>query len=496
LLEFNQFLNAFTYGCLMELDTQTREKLNAQLAFLPPKAALALLREVRRDEERGGNSYPHEFVAGKLNENLKDQGFDEELLGQPWAMFCEPFQAFLVDKKNDPRQRGSILRESSSVIWNWLWTELLSDQLPDQEFRIIQALGDDRRDDAKAMMAAFHKQAGDRIWSQLSGVEEGSREHLSYNAKFGKPGVFEDAMEMARALQIAPPLIQLRGRMRTGLTLSHDEDVRHCHVLYQKFLQAADNHIELGMMLMASRLEKPYEVIKIIQHHVGDELDTIILSDPASQSATLVLCDLEDSIQDALKLISQYREFSLVAEKITEFYNCTAMFTSVVEISTRSVWGNRIIQIRNILSAAIKQQIEQLPRLIKSLRYKNKGSLFPSSAGDSTSGPNAYDVNQAIYIARLLDLSGRFLSQLSINDAFAKARNEAINFLESVSEINVSELAKAELGEKNKILEYFKPVVELTLILQGEERAALLERRGGSAFRAQPAKSQAGNILI
>jgi len=480
----------------MELDTQTREKLNAQLAFLPPKAALALLREVGRDKERGGNSYPHEFVAGKLTENLENQGFDSELLRQPWVLFSEPFQIFLVDKKNDPRQRGSILRESASVIWNWLWTELLPDQLPDLEFRILEALRNNRPADARALMAAFHSQAGDRIWAQLSVVEEGSREHLSYNSRFGKPGIFEDAMEMARALQIAPALMQLRGKMRAGLTLTHDEDVHHCHTLYKKFLKAADNHTELGMMLMARRLEKPYEVIKIIQHHVGVELDTIILRDPASQSATLVLCDLEDSIREALKLISQYQDFSLAAEKITEFYHCMAVFTSVVETSARSLWGNRIIQIRNILSAAIKLQIEQLPRLIKILRYKNKALRILSPNRDNESGPNAYDVNQALYIARLLDLSGRFLSQLSINDAYAKARNEAINFLESVSEINVSELAKADVGEKSKILEYFKPVVELTLILQGEERAALLERRGESAFRAQPAKSQARRTLI
>ncbi len=480
----------------MELDRQTREKLNAQLAFLPPKAALALLREVRRDEERGGNSYPHQFVAGKLRENLENQGFDAELLRQPWLLFSEPFQVFLVDTKNDARQRGSILKESASIIWNWLWTELLSDQLPDLEFRVLEAMRNDRPSDARALMAAFHRQAGDRIWSQLSVVEEGSREHLSYNSKLGKPGVFEDAMEMARALQIAPALIQLHSKMRAGLTLCHDEDVRHCHTLYRKFLKTADNHVELGMMLMARRLEKPYEVIKIIQHHVGAELDTVILRDPASQSATLVLCDLEDSIREALKLISQYQDFPLAAEKITEFYHSMAIFTSVVEISTRSLWGNRIIQIRNILSAAIKLQIEQLPRLIKILRYKNKSQRFLSPKSSGESGPNSYDVNQAIYIARLLDLSGRFLSQLSINDAYAKARNEAINFLESVSEINVSELAKADAGEKNKILEYFKPVVELTLILQGEERAALLERRGESAFRAQPVKRQTGNILI
>ncbi len=480
----------------MELDRQIQDKLNAQLAFLQPKAALALLREVRRDEERGGNSYPHEFVARKLTENLENHGFNAEILRQPWVLFCEPFQVFLVDRKNDPRQRGSILRESASVIWRWLWTELLPDQLPDLEFRIIQALSDDKPDEARALMAAFHSQAGDRIWSQLSVVEEGSREHISYNSKFGKPGVFEDAMEIARALQIAPALIQLRGKMRAGLTLSHDEDVRHCHALYKKFLLATDNHIELGMMLMSRRLEKPYEVIKIIQHHVGVELDTIILRDPASQSATLVLCDLEDSIRDALKLISQYQDFPLAAKKITEFYHCMAVFTSVVETSSRSLWGNRIIQIRNILSAAIKLQIEQLPRLIKILRYKNKSQRFLSPKSNGESSPNAFDVNQTIYIARLLDLSGRFLSQLSINDAFAKAKNEAINFLESVSEINVSELAKAERGEKNKVLEYFKPIIELTLILQGEERAALLERRGDSAFRAQPAKSQPRNILI
>lgn len=470
----------------MELDRHIREKLNARLASLPPKAAIALLREVRRDEARGGNSYPHEFVSGQLIEILANQGFDEDLLGQPWRLFSEPFEAFLADVKSDTKQRGVILRNSADTIWNWLRTELFRDHLPDLEFRVIQALRNDKPEQAKALMAEFHKQAGDKIWSELSGVEDGSRAHFSYNSKFGKPGVFEDALEIARALQIAPALIQLRVKMRAGLTLKHDEDIEHCHTLYKRFLQAADDHIELGMAQIARRLEKSYEVIKIVQHHVGVEQDTIILRDPASHSATLVLCDIENSIGDALKLISRFEDFPAVDKKITEFYQCTELFTSVVEISARSLWGNRIIQIRNTLSLAIKEQIEQLPRLIKNLRYKSKVQHLSPPAGEKEIGPNTYDVSQVIFVARLLNLSGRVLGQLSINDAYVKARNEANNFIESVAEINVSELAKADAREKSIVLEYFKPVVELTLILQGEELASLLRRRGDSAFRAQP----------
>lgn len=470
----------------MEIDRQKQQKLNERLAMLPAKAAIALLREVQSDELRGDDTYPHEFVRDQLIINLEKQGFASEHLGQPWILFCEPFDVFLVDVKNDTKQRGAILRKSIIAIWNWLLAELFPNELPDLEIKIIQALRDKKPDHARALMGEFHKQAGDRIWSELSVVEEGSRAHLSYNVKFGKPGVFEDALEMARVLRIAPALLQLRSQIREGLTLSDEQDVLQCHNLYKKFLQSADDHPELGMMLIARQLKNPYEVIKLAQYHTGAESDVVILPDPASQSGTLVLCDLDDSIGEAIKLISQYDDFPQVARKLTEFYDSMELFTSLIEISPRSSWGNRIIQTRNKLSSAIKMQIEQLPRLINILRYKRStGRNVPQ--GDKESGPNSYDLNQSFYIAKLLQLSGRQLKQLSINDAYAKAKNEANNFIEAAAEITVTELAKGDQRKKRHVLTYFKPIVELTLILQGEELAALLERRGESAFRAKPA---------
>jgi len=471
----------------MEIDSQKQAKLKGQLSSLPAKAAIALLREVQRDELRGDDTYPHKFVTRQLIAHLAGQGFEAEFLGQPWQLFCEPFDAFLVDEKADIKQRGAILRKSVTAIWNWLMAELFQNQLPDLEIEIIQALMEDKPGQAKALMAEFHKQAGDAIWAELSDVEEGSRVHLSYNVKFGKPGVFEDALEVARVLRIAPALIQLRSQIQVGLTFDHDEDVHHCHGLYKQFLQSADDHIELGMLLIANRLEKPYEIVRLLQHHTGAELDSVMLRDPAAQSATLVLSDLESSINEAIKLISQYDDFPLVARKITEFHDCIELFTSLIEISPRSVWGNRIIQIRNDLSSAIKTQVEQLPRLINMLRYKNNAQQTFRHKEAEEGAPNAYDVKQAVYIASLLQLSGRLLKQLSINDAIAKARNESNNFIETAAEIIVSELAKGEWQEKKLVLKYFKPVVELTLILQGEELASILERRGESAFRAKPA---------
>ena len=469
----------------MEIDSQKQDKLSEQLATLPLKAAIALLREVQRDELRGGNNYPHTFVTKKLIENLVLQGVEPELLGQTWNLFCEPFEAFLVFHKTSHKNPGAIQHTSITVIWNWLLSELFQDRLPDLEIEIIQAMKDDNSDHARTLMAEFHKEAGSRIWSELSTVEEGSRAHIGFNSKFGTPGVFEDALEMAKVLQIAPALLQLRNKVRKGLTLNQDEDVIHCCGLYKQFLRSAEEHVEYGMMMIARRLEKPYEVLKVVAQHTGAETDVIILQDPASQSGSMVLCDLEDSINEAIKLIAQYEDFPTVATKIKEFYTCVELFTSLVEISPRSLWGSKIIQIRNDLSSIIKQEIEQLPRLINVLRYKNKTSLTSSTMIDEEKGPNAYDVSQALYIANLLAVSGRSLKQLSINDAFAKAKTEADNFIEAVAEIIVSALAKGDQSEKERALKYFQPILELTKILQGKEIASLLERRGDSAFRSQ-----------
>jgi len=474
--------------CLAAMDSKNQEKLKQQLAALPPKAAIALLRDVQCDELRGGNTYPHDYITRQLIENLARQGFKAELLGQPWVLFCEPFDVFLVDEKKDPKQRGIILRKSVTTIWNWMLNDLFKDRLPDLEIEIIQALGDNRDDQARELMSEFHRQVGDRIWTELSEIEEGSRVHLNYNAKFGSPGVFEDSLEMARILRIAPALLHLRNQIRTGLTLQHDEDIAHCHDLYMQFLQSADDHVELGMVLLSRRLKKPYEVMKILRHHTGSELDTVILQDPASLSATLILRELEGRINEAINLISGYKDFPRVADILAQFYECLELFTSLIEISPRSLWGSLIIQIRNDLSSAIKEQIEQLPRLINTLRYKKNTRGLSSSGYDDANGPNTYDITQTIYIAELLRLSGRQLNQLSINDAFAKAKNEANNFIEAVAEIIVSELAKGDAREKQAVLKYFKPILELTLILQGEELAGLLERRGDSAFRARPAE--------
>ncbi len=479
----------------MKIDTEKQDKLSERLASLSAEAAIALMREVERDKLRGEDTYPHDFVCSQLRKTIEETGLKVDRLGSPRRLFCEPFEVFLVDEKSDSDQRGAISRKSIAPIWNWLLGELFCDQLPVLEVEIIKALLDNEPDCARQLMKEFHKEAGDRIWAELSKVEEGSRAHLGYNVKFGGIGIFEDALEIARVLQIAPAFNRLSKQVQSGTTLQHDEDIHHCVGLYRQFVNSASAHAELGMLLIAARLKNRYEILKVVRNHIGTDNYSVAMKDPAFVSGTTVLFNLEQSVAEAIKIIPQYDDFGFVAHRIAEFHSCAELFTSFFNITPNSLWGSRLIQIRNDLSSAIQVQIEQLPRLINSIRYHgDSGSNFQThkSAGpNSEPGPNNYDVNQAIFTAKLLMLSGKFLSQLSIYDAVTKAKHDANNFIETVAERIVSDLAKAVGQEKQVVQKYFKPMVDLTLIIQGKEIAALLERRGEAAARSAPIRKTA-----
>ena len=477
----------------MEIDTQIQDKLTERFSCLTPQAATALLREVERDKLRGGNTYPHEFVCAKLIQIMVDHRVTVMRLGTPETLFCAPFNIFLVDEKSEPSQRGIISRKSIMPIWNWLMSDLMRDVMPRLDADITHMLLSDDLAGAKRLMAEFHQKAGDEMWAALSAVEEGSREHMRYNALFGDASVLDDALEVARILQIAPALDQLSKNIPAGATLNRDADVQHMARLYRDFIKSTPAHVELGILLIAARLKKPYEILKVLKAHTRVESNIAVMRDPASVSGTTILISLENSMIEAINKIALYEDFDFVSKKITEFRDCAELFNNEFEISPKSLWGNRIIKIRNDLSSAISMQIGQLPRFINNLRYgREKLKSFQQESSKTAAlqnSPNAYDVDQALYTAKLLMLAGLHIDQLSVNDALTRARNDSNKFIESISEMIVSDLSKAAGKEKDFIMRHFGPIVEMTQILQGDQLAALLERRGASASRAVRSKS-------
>ena len=163
---------------------------------------------------------------------------------------------------------------------------------------------------------------------------------------------------------------------------NHNHDVIRCSGMFKNFKKFASDHHELGMLMISARLKHPYEIIKVIQHFNALDSDLLILRDPTSQSGTTVLQNLEQSISETIKLISQNDDFSAVAEKITEFYECAELFTSLMSISPKSIWGSLIFQIRSDLFRLRRDSNNLTIDVNQWQRFRNTGIRIPRVGGE------------------------------------------------------------------------------------------------------------------
>lgn len=416
----------------MVLKQLKSEQLDAYLAALTPRAAEFLIREVELDRLKGGNAFPHEIVLERAREVLKQTSTKTKRIASPQRVFSQPFQALLVDRTLEKKQKGRIERDSGDRIWNWLQKDIASDTLP----AICEAIKESALSDDERGMIELSKQlydeCYDKLATELDGLEPDTKPFAHYAARLGSERVVLDAMEIRDCMKCASALMQHLARTPPVIRDFQEQDFKLYTRWYKEFESRYPKQAYLLLVALLARCARCSDVLQIVVRVTGVRDAESISRLPAGTIVDVMLHDLEVAAECTREGVSAGSDFGLVQVQLTEFYTIGSAICDVLDLDLRGSWGHRLIAMRSGLSSSLGERISAAPRLLKAALFQRTGRRGNPAVLQSQ--PDEVSLRDAEFAVNLLMGIRPFLGQLTLHADFARVKSEVEQFLEVIAE--------------------------------------------------------------
>ena len=468
-------------GSGMDLSQLKSEQLEAYLSALTPKAAEFLVREVERDRLNGGTSYPHDLVLEKAREILKQANRQCSRLASPQRVFCQPFEAMLVNRRSAAKQKGRIARNSADVIWKWLLTDIASDTLPQLSTRITQAALSEADEQLAELTNRLYKLCHERLGAALDTVEPDSKAFVRIAAQLGGEHIVQDAYEIRDCMKCAPALLSHIARTPSTVEDLQDEDAKLYARWYLEFESVHPDQAYILLIALMSRCTRAADMLSIVIDIVGSNDAHAAARHSAGAVVEVMLHDMEIAAEWAREDLLSGADIAVVKMRLAEFHGGASALCDAMELDLRGAWGNRLVTMRSELSAAIRERIGAAPRLIKSALFQRPGRRDPQRAMQS---PDPQSVKDAEFAVNLLLELRPFLSQLTLNADYSRIKSEVEQFLEVIADRLLRDLQNGAEDARAFAEEGYPAAGRLMRTVFGIEASELYLRRARAALQS------------
>jgi hypothetical protein len=451
--------------------------LSAFLGGLPESIALRLAKAVEVDRLSGGVLLPHETILAALRPALRLKK-DSERTATPLRLFCEPFEDLLIAQQGKEKRKGRIARSSVAPMWNWISQVLMPEAAAGYAEGTKAALLGIHPGEVREYMRSF--------WSMVSPAmrEAIAKDRKGVRAALGGDLVLADVEEIALLLSAAGEILALHDKFPRGTPQLTEDMIWVLRDVYDALVKTAPDVAPYVPVIVMSRLERPWEALKLPLHISRQTSDTLISNTDMGLAGEVLLGDLE--VHSAAVKTVRHPIFEPVelAHHVKEFSRLSNGLTQEVELRRDGDWHKRLMKDRTTVADTLEGLMERAPReIVAALPVAKTGSYGGGpKAPDIKHAPDADKVERGLRYAKLVALCRPIAAAASFGAAQKDAQQEASIHLKSYSDDIVRELRTAE-GPKREIAErFFNLATEFTAVLFSEEEAEFLRRRGRAAL--------------
>jgi hypothetical protein len=452
------------------------EKLNLLRTFLgslPVGLAEGLARAVEVDRMNNGTGLPHDTILESLRPTLRDGDKNARAL-TPLRLFCRPFEDLLTNDQRSQKQKGRILRSSITPVWNWLAQDLLPEEAQAYAVAVKTAALGCGTDEVLDRAAAFWQAAAQALGERLA-TESGRR---AAQRALKEEAAVADAQEMALMLGVGPDIYDLQQRLPQILPALTEDVVKAFRDTYDRLMQTAPDAAPYLPLVVMSRLEKPWEALRLPLGAAGDTAE----DSPAESDTGLageVLFATVEAHSAAVRAATPHRfDADTLISHIEQFAELSNGVIKEVELRRDGVWGLRLVKDRATVAEAMDGFMQRTPQEIMAalpMRAEEDGS-FRLPDISSPSDPEKSD--RALCYARLLAGCRRFAGAASFGASLKRADEEALGALKTYNEEIVRGLRDLAEEERINAEQYAALATELTTILISHEQGEPMGRHG------------------
>jgi len=466
----------------MHIDKIMEDRLARFFDTLPPAAAAQLIKTIELARQQGRDEPVFEVVVKHAREVLREAGTHIEHLPTACRKFCEPFEDMLVGVNSCDKQIGRISRGSIYPVWNWLNQDLLPGELPDLAQKLEQALSGKDRQESDTLIAGFYKLLSEALIEAIAAVDDmdAERERRRLEARLGGPQVLADAKEMAMALSCAGLIAGLKAKIPQTITEFDGEVLKETVKLYQDYLKDMPENPEIFISIVLRRLKRKGQVLRIAKKIICKDDDMLIARSPHGIAGEILLYDMEVIAEKLAHDINSHQLASAILFDLRQFHVLAKGLTSEVRIDMKGPWGFRLVSVRKKVTELIEREISAVPRLIR-LAVLGRTKIGKSAAPASESRLDPLNIIEAERALKIL-VGSRFLAdQISLNATVTKFFKEIKQYLDQITERNISLIKEERARARDHAIESLEATVKLVRIIQGDDLAELILRRGQAA---------------
>ena len=463
------------------MSAKKMEVLRAFLGKLPEAVADKLARAVEADRLVGGGALPHDAILESLRPALQRLSPARRRI-TPLRLFCLPFEDLLSSEPRARKQKGRILRQSIPRVWKWLAHEILPQRTAEfvRDVRAAALAGECERADELA--SAFWRDAAAALHAALA---DGTKE-MSARLALGDDGGRDDAAEMALMLSVGDEVFAIHAQVPRPIETMTDDILWAYRALYDRLVQTAPDAAPFVSIIAMSRLERPWEALRLPLMISRQTQDTLISSTDMGLVGELLFSDIE--MHAAAIRAVRHQEFDPddLVHHGHIFATLSAGLVKEVGVRRDGKWGQRLLSDRAAIAEVMEGLMERAPREILGVfamhkgRFGGKGPRSP----DISKPLDPEKLDRAMRYARLMSGCRSFAAAGSFGAALRDSYDEVTGELTRYTEELVRELRAAEGETKVRADQYFWAAADLTAIIRGEEEAELLRRRGRAALAA------------
>ncbi len=467
----------------MLIDRITEDRLMRFFEDLHPSAAAKLVKTIEQGRQEGQNDPVFEVILKHARTVLRDSETQIEHLPTASRKFCQPFEDMLVSMVAGEKQVGRISRNSVLPVWNWLNTRLMPDELPQLATRLEQSLEQGNAENSRKLLAIFYQKISQALAQAIAAVDDmdAERERRRLEAMLGGPQVLADAREMVVAISIADKVEAIKKELPETIIEFDGEILKYCVKLYEKFLLETPDNPEIFISIILKRLKRKGQVLRLAKKIICKDDGAMIAQTPHGVAGEILLFDMEVAAEHLATTINRHDLASTVLFSLREFHVLAKGMTSEVRIDMKGKWGLRIVTVRKQVTDLLEREISIVPRLIRQALLGKKSIGKKKKTAVPVASLDPLDMVEAVRVLKIL-VGAQFLAdQISLNATISRFIKEIKQYLDSITERNIS-LIKEETGKSGKrAIESLEGTVKLVRIIQGDDMAELITRRGQAA---------------
>lgn len=473
----------------MTSDGTSIERLREYLQSLSAEARAMLIAELERAVLRGEDISGSELVLQELRRTIRGAGQKMPRIGDAARRFFMPLEPFLIDGPADHKRIGRLARVSLEPMWEWIGRDLMAAEAKALSEDINRALLAEDGVKVEQLVRALHDRAVQRMNDAIAALGSNEKARRRLSVEVGSPRAIDDVTTLTRILAVREPLADLARRLPDHIRAFDREQIGQVRTLLdgitvRKALPHGPSQrsdlLLYGLIVVASRLEAPWQLIRLATHAAESDDTDRIAALPYAMAVSIVLSELEAMVDE---LRAELKAGRPVGSLLKTIHDTARGLRTEMDLSADSAWSRQLAAIRSAVSNLLSAEIESTPGRVRRL-------LRPRPAKEIVSGSllDALDVREVETRVELVGVCRHYASELAVSEVTLRTHSELAQYLEPGTRVLLDALRQAEDPERPFRQSQLDAAVRFCRTVFGVDYAGLLAKAADVALHGAAAE--------